>query len=52
MTSTKEILPTDRVIINGLNDGGITLNEDILSRIFNYAPKESEAIYRVASDAG
>jgi cytidylate kinase len=50
LTNTNDILPSDRVIIEGLRDGGTTLNEDILCRIFKDAKNESKAIYKVASD--
>jgi hypothetical protein len=52
LTNNIDILPSDIVIIEELRDGGTTLNEDILSRIFKDASNDSQAIYRVASDAG
>lgn len=53
LANTQDILPSDRVIIEGLREGGgTTLNEDILSRIFKNARIESLAINRVASDIG
>jgi hypothetical protein len=35
-----------------LRDGGVTLNENILMRLFSKASIEKEAIHRVAFDAG
>ncbi len=52
MTNTNDIMPSDRVIIEGLEGGGTTLNEEILSRIFKNARMESQAVNRIASDIG
>ena len=52
LTNSQEIIPSDRIIIEGLRDGGTTLNEDILSRIYINSRNDAQAIYRVASDAG
>ncbi len=50
--SSHYIEPGDHVIIENLKDGGLTLNEDILMRIFSKAYIDKKAIHRVAYDAG